>query len=209
MAEEVVKTEVVDNKPTNKKKKKSLPRVIIEWVLTGLFGALFVLVLVGQIDGMIHAKDHYNQQIRLGFGSFYVLTSSMEPEYPVKSAIITYLDSEQNIVDRFNNGETIDLTFMNNQRWASVCPRDNPFWQGNNNEVVSGQVMTHRLFEVHQVDGEYYFVTAGINMIEPGEEGYDKNDEYRKKEQYQILKYNQLLGVVKVNSPVLGKMFEV
>ena len=77
-----VETEVVDAPKDKKgKKKKSKARVIIEWILTGLFGVLFVTVLVGQIDGMIHANDHYGQQIRLGFGSFVVLTDSMEPEY--------------------------------------------------------------------------------------------------------------------------------
>ena len=216
--EEVTETEVVETQPEEKvtkkgKKKKSKARVIIEWVLTGIFGVFFVIVLVGQIDGMVHAKDHYNQQIRLGFGSFVVLTESMEPEYPVNTAIITYLESEQDIVDRFNNNggkeAKIDLTFMNNRSWASVCPRDNPDWQFNGNEVVSNQVMTHRLMEVHQVEGKYYFVTAGINVLEPGDEGYDASESFRRKEQYQILTYEQLLGVVKVNSPFLGQVFKV
>ena len=209
-----VETEVVDAPKDKKgKKKKSKARVIIEWILTGLFGVLFVTVLVGQIDGMIHANDHYGQQIRLGFGSFVVLTDSMEPEYPVNTAIITYLESEQTIVDRFYaNGEKeahIDLTFMNNKSWASVCPRDNPDWQSPNTEVVSGQVMTHRLMEIHQVDGKYYFVTSGINILNPDDPDYSTSESYRRKEQYQILTYEQLLGVVKVNSPFLGKVFEI
>ncbi|MCR4911894.1 MAG: hypothetical protein K5925_05155 [Bacilli bacterium] len=204
-----VVTENVEETGKKKKKKKSKARVIIEWILTGIFGVFFVIVLVGQIDGMVHAKEHYNQQIRLGFGSFVVLTDSMEPEYPVNTAIVTYLEKEEDIVNRFNsNGGAnakIDLTFMNNRSWSSVCPRDNPDWQNNWSEVVSNQVMTHRLFEIHQIEGKYYFVTAGINTTE-GEEG---GESYRKKEQYQILTYEQLLGVVKVNSPFLGQVFKI
>lgn len=104
-------TEVVEVKG-KKKKKKSKARNIIEWVLTGLFAVLFLIAGIGQIDGMINAKKHYNQQIRLGFGSFIVLTDSMEPVYKKNSAIITYNEDADKIYKQFveyqnfNNAET-------------------------------------------------------------------------------------------------------
>ena len=89
-----VETTVVEEKPKKRiKKKKSKARVITEWILTGIFGVIFIFVLAGQLDGMIHAKDHHNQQLRFGTGSFIVTTNSMEPEYPVGTAIITYLST--------------------------------------------------------------------------------------------------------------------
>ena len=50
------------------KKPKSKARKIIEWVLTGIFAALFVVAGIAQIDGIVHKKDHYGQQIRFGYG---------------------------------------------------------------------------------------------------------------------------------------------
>lgn len=104
---EVVETEVVDAKKPEEeknskgKKKKSKTRSIIEWVITGIFAALFVVAGIGQIDGMIHAKQHYNQQIKLGFGSFIVKTDSMK-QYPKNSAIITYLEKADDVYNRWS-----------------------------------------------------------------------------------------------------------
>ena len=207
-----VETTVVEEKPKKRiKKKKSKARVITEWILTGIFGVIFIFVLAGQLDGMIHAKDHHNQQLRFGTGSFIVTTNSMEPEYPVGTAIITYLDKEEVIIERFNRGENVDLTFMNDKKFADYCPRDNPEWQSPFTEVATGKVMTHRLMEIHynEEQSKYYFVTAGTNILNPGDPGYDSDTNYRKREQYQITDYNHILGTVKVNSPVLGKGFEI
>ena len=84
------------------KKKKSKARSIIEWTLTGIFAALFVVFGAGQIDGMIHRNEHMGEMIRFGTSSYVVWTDSMEPIYPVKSAIINYLDDEATIVNKFN-----------------------------------------------------------------------------------------------------------
>ena len=110
---------------TKGKKKKSKPRVIIEWILTGIFAAFFVAFAVGQIDGMIHKKDHYGEMVRFGTSSFVVWTDSMEPIYPVNSAIIDYLDSEETIVNRFNASKsdlyTLDdnKLYFNGTTWES------------------------------------------------------------------------------------------
>ena len=99
--EVVEEAEVVEEPKGKKKKKKSKVQSIIEWVATGIFGVLFVIVGIGQIDGMIHKKEHYNQEIRLGFGSFIVKTDSMK-EYPKKSAIITYLEKADTVYERWS-----------------------------------------------------------------------------------------------------------
>ena len=59
------------------KKPKSKTRTIIEWVLTCIFLALFAVIGIAQIDGLINKKNHYGQQIRFGFGTFIVQTDSM------------------------------------------------------------------------------------------------------------------------------------
>ena len=92
------------------KKPKSKARKIIEWVLTGLFVALFAVIMAGQIDGWVHKKDHYNQQIRFGYATFVVQTDSMEPDYKVKSAIVTYLEPADKIYQRYQKKEKVDLT---------------------------------------------------------------------------------------------------
>ena len=210
--EEELTQEVTEEPKKRGKRKKSKARIITEWILTGIFGVLFVFVLAGQIDGMVHAKEHYGQQLRFGTGSFIVLTNSMEPEYPVNTAIVTYRESEERIIERFNNGETVDLTFMHVKKFAQYCPRDNEYWQSDSTEVKpTGKPMTHRLMEVHynEEQGKYYFVTAGINVLKPGDEGYETDENFRKVEQYQITDYDQILGVVKVNSPFLGGAFKI
>lgn len=208
-----VETAVVEEKPKKRiKKKKSKARVITEWILTGIFGVIFIFVLAGQLDGMIHAKDHYNQQLRFGTGSFIVLTDSMEPEYPVNTAIVTYREKEEKIIERFKNGEIVDITFMHLKKFADVCPRDNINWQRPDTEVKpTGKPMTHRIFEIHYNEelDKYFYVTAGINVLKPGDEGYESDQNFRRIEQYQITDYEHILGVVKVNSPVLGKGFEI
>ena len=94
------------------KRPKSKARKIVEWILTGIFLALFAFVMAGQIDGMVHKKDHYNQQIRFGYGTFMVKTDSMKPLYGINTALITYLEDPEKIYERFQKGETVDITFV-------------------------------------------------------------------------------------------------
>lgn len=190
----VYEGEVVENQdPKKKKRKKSKVRSIIEWILTGIFAAAFIFFAAAQIDGYVHKNEHEGQMVRFGYASFVVWTDSMEPDYPVDTAIITFLEDEQTIVNRFKNGETVDLTFINNVAFPEIHP-SNPEYT---NEIVSYKIMTHRLMEVIEQDGQYYFVTAGIN---PG--GNLSN-----KSQYQVTQYKKLLGVVKSKSAFLGGLF--
>lgn len=188
-----------DKKP---KKKKSKARVIVEWSLTIVFGALFLFAAIAQIDGFVHRDENYGQTIRFGWGSFVVLTSSMEPEYPVNSAIITHKDDPKSIFDAYNRGEKIDITFFNNAYYVT----DPPTGEGMEiytERVTKQAVFTHRLFfakertDVKVGDGHYLFYVKGINT-----EGVDW-----KERQYQLFTEKELLGVVKVNSPFLGGVF--
>ena len=204
-------SEVVEPKKGKKEKKpKSKARKIIEWVLTGLFLVIFGIVMYGQIDGMIHRKDHYNQQIRLGFATFVVQTESMEPEIKKNTAIITYLEDVNKIVDRFNKGEKVDLTFMD-IAFDSVVPEreENKYLSTQTNAFSpTGIPMTHRLREI-QINpdkpvgqGHYIFITAGINNSVAAATDSEGNII-----QYQAFSEKEILGRVVANSAFLGGVF--
>ena len=186
------------------KKKKSKLRSTIEWIFTGLFVALFVVFGVGQIDGMIHKEQHQGQMLRFGWSTYVVWTDSMEPVYPVNSAIITYLDSEEAIVSAYHNGLTVDITFMNTQSSspdisyyeAAQYITTEPY-ASRGTMVFANAIMTHRLVEIVNYNGVNYFVTAGIN---------DKG-EYSRASQFQISTYDKVVGTVKIGSPFLGAVF--
>ena len=209
--------EVVDNpKPEEpkKKRKKSKVQSIIEWVVTGLFAVIFVIAGIGQIDGMANAKKHYNQQIRLGFGSFIVKTNSMK-EYPKGHAIITYLEKPQTVYNRWKSGKDVDVTFMGVDTYRFFRPTDvlpelnNPAYP---EEVVH---ITHRVryiytkeelkatlseSDLERIKGDYLFIVSGTNI---GGELAVHSDEF------QAFTEKELLGTVKYGSPVLGWFFRV
>ena len=285
---------VVEAKKPEKKKKGKV-RSIVEWILTGLFAVLFVAFGASQIDGMIHKNQHYGQMVRFGTSAFSVQTDSMEPLYPVNTAIINYLDDEETIVNRFNSSKS-DLYMLDDAKpyfdgheWkeylspASIAPKDgnkfiyynnsvsgwnNPhivcysaskstIWPGlemttkiedniyriqvdksfdrviftsgdyidisffhneyyasrvliNGEKLLNpvfkreieltGEVMTHRLNEVKNVNGVNYFIFAGINP---------ESAKFGGQDQYQICTYNKIIGVVKVNSPFIGGVFKI
>ena len=187
------------------KRKKSKARKIAEWVLFVLFGAIFVFILAGNINGEIHKKENYGQSIRFGIGSFIVLTNSMEPEIPTDSAIITYKEDIDSIINKFNAGQIVDMTFadiISGYIPNSFVPDTQDFIHGERTKQTL-QVMTHRLREIHiQEDQEYgkghfIFVVSGIN--DQGEQS--------KKGQYQTFTENEYLGIVKVTNVFLGKVF--
>ncbi len=194
------------------KKPKSKARKIIEWVLTGLFLAIFAVVGLAQIDGLVNKKNHYNQQIRFGYGTFVVQTDSMEPEYKVKTAIITYLEDADKIYKRYQSGKTIDVTFFDaytsENEYTKPLDPDNA--ELTKRTSVTQYPMTHRVREIHvnenlkKGEGRYTFITAGINrnsknMFDDGQEHVI--------DQYQAFTEKELLGVVHVNSPFLGGVF--
>ena len=189
------------------KKPKSKARRIIEWVGIGLLGCVFTFALIAQIDAMVHKDENWGQQLRFGVGSFVVRTNSMEPEYKVGSAIITYKKSPEEIYNWWNadrQNARIDITFIY-QRYSSFLPDDPTLTKQTNTASYSelyGSPMTHRLREVH-IDpskpigsGHFIFIVAGIN---PTEEWAA--------DQYQAFPDNYILGTVIANSDFLGKVF--
>ena len=187
------------------KKPKSKARKIIEWVLTGVFGVLFIIVGAAQIDGLVHKNDHYGQQIRFGYGTFVVKTESMEPKYKVNSAIVTYLESPKQIMDRYNKGETVDITFFDayqaSNEYTYPTAEKNPALTDRTS--ATGLPMTHRLQEVKKGDdGHYYFFTAGINTGVAS-----VLDAEGRVKQYQVFTEKELLGRVVIGSAFLGGVF--
>ena len=200
MSEEVIK-QTTDAPVKKAKKEKSLTRKIIEWVLFGIFGILFAFVLAGNIDGMVNKNKNYGQSIRFGFGSFIVLTTSMEPDIKKGSAILTYREDVKTFANRLEKGETIDITFANVPIQYYIIPDTPEFQKGE--LVTTNQIMTHRLREVHMDEsipygkGRYIFVTSGINT--QGEASLEG--------QYQEFTEKEYLGVVKASNGVLGSVF--
>ena len=201
MSEAVVQETVAQAK---QKKKKSKGRVITEWILFGIFGALCAVVLIGNIQGATQRDAHYGQSIRFGIGSFIVLTTSMEPEIKKDDAIITYQQDVTTFKARLDKGEKIDVTFANVPIEYSLEP-DSPQYKRENGGqiVITNQIMTHRLMEVHEDTsiqfgkGRYIFVASGINH----------QGDYSLMGQYQLFTEKQYLGVVIMNNGFLGKVF--
>ena len=231
---------VTEEQPKKTKKKKSKARTIVEWVLTGIFGALFLFFAVGQIMGMVNKKKYYGETLTYGYGTFVIRSSSMAPEYKVGTAIITHLDSPESIIKEFDKGNAVDMTiysaYLQNgltYNYYEYRPDNiDVYYYGRHivyGEKLEGQevtqefhftleghdpvyptsetgtrVVTHRMIGYY-IDGtralgkgKYTFVLAGINpegvLASPG--------------QYQLATENELLGVVKVNSNVLGGFFK-
>ena len=220
MSEEVMNNVVVEDpvKAKKPKKKKSLARKIFEWTFFIIFGAFAIFVIAGNIQGEIKKSENYGQSIRFGIGSFIVLTDSMEPEIGQDSAIITYQTDVSDIYARFNKGETIDITFANVDCGVNFVPEICATWKQEDENiepslVISNRVMTHRLVEMHYDplipygQGQYVFVTAGINTHTIDEETGQQVTNYARAGQYQIFTENQYLGEVKVSNQFLGKVF--
>lgn len=194
------------------KKPKSKARKIIEWVLTGIFLALFAFVLAGQIDGMVHKKEHYNQQLRFGYGTFVVKTDSMEPKYMIGTALITYNEDADKIYERFQKGEEVDITFVDvyNTNNEYTSPLNNP--ELTKRTDPTGVPMTHRVKEVHvnnnqeKGKGKYTFITAGINTRSTNL-GWKEGEPDIVINQYQAFTEKEVLGRVTVNSAFLGGVF--
>ena len=184
------------------KKPKSKARKIIEWILFGVFGVACAVVLAANISGMVNKKKNYGQTLRFGYGSFIILTDSMEPEINRQDLIITKKEDYTKFAERLasgNNGKPIDLTFFDTAVDLGDFKPDNE--QYNNRTDPTYLPMTHRLMEVHineekkAGEGRYIFVTAGINT------GCEKS----KLGQYQAFTEVQYLGTVKSVNPAMGR----
>lgn len=204
------------------KKPKSKARKIIEWVLTGIFVALFVVIGVAQIDGLVHKKDHYDQTIRFGYGTFVVKTDSMERDankkkvYGVESAIITYLDNADKIYNDYvaykGTDKYIDVTFYDGYSTNNeyTKPLENPELT-TRTPLSEYPIITHRVREIHVNEsvkvgqGKYTFIVSGINPYSKnlGSDGVNPVTI----NQYQVFTEKELLGRVVVGSAFLGGVF--
>ena len=201
------------------KKPKSKVRKILEWVFTILFGGLFVFFAVGQIDGMIHKKENYSYTVTFGYSYFIITTDSMEPVYNVNTAIVTHKESPESIVKKFTNNEVVDITFVgmyyrnnNTYNYTEYYPGNisyggidyklegkAPVYPSEANRAITHRMIDYHIDESKELgQGRYTFVVAGINT----------GGELAKEGQYQLLTENELLGIVKVNSKVLGGLFK-
>lgn len=196
------------------KKPKSKARKIIEWVLTGVFVALFAVIGIAQIDGLVHKKDHCGQALRFGYGTFVVQTESMEPTYKKGYAIVTNYESFESIYKRYEAGKTVDVTFYydwNCYNEASVNelahPTENPQLTSRI-EPADFPIITHRVMEIHvnesvkAGEGRYTFIAAGIN-----ESVASATDGQGRIYQYQAFTEKYLLGRVVIGSAFLGGVF--
>lgn len=200
------------------KKPKSKARKIVEWVLTGIFLVIFAILGIGQIDALVHQKDHFGQQLKFGLGTFVVQTESMEKEYMKGDALITQLQSADSLYKDFQAGKTIDLTFWySSEAYNEVV--SSSFAQPTENEYLTELILpptypiiTHRVMEIHvneekkTGEGRYYFITAGIN---DSVASATKEDEHgvRHVYQYQAFTEKYILGRVVVGSAFLGGVF--
>lgn len=205
------------------KKPKSKARKIVEWVLTGIFGVFFIILGIGQIDGMVHKKDHYGQMLKFGYGTFVVQTDSMEQDaskkkvYGVKSALITHLDNPDKIYKDYlsyqGTNKHIDVTFFdcytaNTSYSAPQLPENSELRV---RTPVANYPLTHRVREIHmnpnlkKGEGKYTFIVAGIN---PYSENLGSDGENPIViDQYQVFTEKELLGRVVIGSAFLGGVF--
>ena len=193
------------------KKPKSKARKIIEWVLTGIFVALFAVIGIAQIDGMVHKKDHYGQALKFGYGTFVVQTKSMEPDYKKGYALVTYYDDADKLYQMYLEGKKIDVTFYYDN--TTYLPAARP--QKPENQVLTQciepekyPIITHRVREiqvnegVEKGNGRYIIFAAGIN--DGVAAATDSNGNIY---QYQAFTEKALLGRVVIGSAFLGGIF--
>ena len=193
------------------KKPKSKARKIIEWVLTGIFGVLFLILGIGQIDGMVHKNDHYGQMLKFGYGTFVVKTESMDPVYKKNDALVTHYPNVDNLYNDYINGKTIDVTFWYDN--STRLPDATPLKEENQPltrciPAPQYPIITHRVREiqlnegVEKGNGKYTFILAGIN--DSVASAVDANGNIC---EYQAVHEKAILGRVVIGSAFLGGVF--
>ena len=193
------------------KKPKSKTRKIIEWVLTGIFGVFFIILGIGQIDGMVHQKDHYGQTLKYGYGTFVVKTESMEPVYKKNDALVTHYPNVDKLYNDYVAGKTIDVTFWYDN--STRLPDATPLKEENQPltrciPAPQYPIITHRVREiqlnegVEKGNGKYTFILAGIN--DSVASAVDANGNIC---EYQAVHEKAILGRVVIGSAFLGGVF--
>ena len=168
------------NKEKKEKKPKSKARKIIEWVLTGVFLAIFGFFAVMQIVAQTSKSKNHGVPNYGGMQVLEVLTDSMEPEYKVKSVVfVQKVEMSSFKVDD-------DITFMWDIGQGTLMP------------------MTHRLSDIKTPEetgtGHYQFTAHGINSNSSQCNG---DCTY----QTQVFNETVVLGKVVGHSVVVGAVF--
>lgn len=209
-------------KEKKEKKPKSKVRKILEWVGTGIFAALIVFTAVILFTTKIQRKNSSNPNAPAKIGNLYfpvlVLTGSMEPDYPVNSALfIAQVDCNAVYNEFINsyNDETdtytarIDLTFddcytkrLDEEVYVTTL-FEKDYYSGRTTMDNLMHTMTHRVFYIHvdetkaYGEGRYHFYVNGIN----------KSAVAGAESQYQVFTENQLYGRVTGCSKFVGAIF--
>ena len=195
------------------KKPKSKARKIIEWVLTGVLVAIFAVLGIAQIDGMVHKKDHFGQMLKFGYGTFVVQTESMEPTYKKGYALVTYYDDADKLYQMYQEGKQVDVAFYYDNTTVLLGARPEKAENQALTELLSVDkvpypIITHRIREiqvnegVEKGNGKYTIILAGINDSVASATDQDGNIC-----QYQAVTEKALLGRVVVGSAFLGAIF--
>ena len=227
-----------ESEPSNdgkkKKKPKSKARKVLEWVITIVFAGLFVFFGIGQIDAMIHKKENFGQNLPYGYGSMIIRTNSMEPEYKVKSAIITHKISGDAIFKKFTkegvstlvkeegsvktylatwedtdenrNNKHVDMTFA-----YIACQ----YFEPTNNTQYTNQTNTNPPQELYGYPMTHRLIEMRVDeSVKLGEgrylfftAGINPEGNQSHPGQYQAFSEKEILGVVVLNSVFLGAFF--
>lgn len=198
------------------KKEKSKTRKIIEGIGLGVFVALIgfvsVILITSTVKKFSNKKNPYEPTNIAGvYFPLIVRTDSMEPDYMTKSAIFIKKQSYTAIIEDFNNGKNVDLTFDDNYTTTfTYTPEDLAALEANGKNEIGRttldqamRTMTHRLFYVRINEdkevgqGKYMFFVAGINLSEHQSQS----------NQFQVFTENELYGRVIGTSRFVGWCF--
>lgn len=187
---------------------------IVGNILTGVFVAFIAFGCFLLISGKVSASKSKRNGAPTSIGNRYlpiiVISDSMEPEYKVNTAIFVRKQSGDKIKERFDSGETIDLTFYDGYTMKSDDLTEETYAVLNEHKksdltMNMETTMTHRLFciqeneGVNYGDGKYFFIVEGINR---------ENVKTGGAKQYQIFTENELYGVCEDNSDFVGGVFK-
>jgi len=173
------------------KKPKSKVRKVFDWVITCLFGGLFITVAIFQLISINSAKTNYGVPNFNGHQTLVVLTDSMQPDYMVGSAVFV------NKVDPSTLKVGDDITFYYSP-WSYA---------------MSNPIVTHRIREikinegVEVGNGYYTFVCGGINK--DSDQAWEVSGHTTRDctYQHQDISEQYVLGKVVGNSKFVGAIY--
>lgn len=201
------------------KKPKSKGRKIFEGIFTGIFVVLIAGacgILIAANIKKVQNPENKNAPVKIGnlYMPVLVITDSMEPVYPVNTAIFLQEVSCESIYQDYLNGSNSDLTFLDNFLVMSttniLTPEELVEFQTRFEQKAERPTdptkftVTHQLFfcvkhdEVEYGKGKYLFFVQGINH---------NSKVIGAEAQYQVFTEAQLYGKVTGSSKFLGWCF--